>query len=135
MSYISLLNEGQTGSISSFVAATDFLTVGRALTNYGVFTQLHDATFSGANGISTTTLISTGDVSASQLQIAGQQLNSDVIPEGATNKFYTSAKAQTDAKLAISATDSTKVDFTYTSGKITASIKDNSVDVSRIKTA
>ena len=45
MSYISLLNEGQAGSNSSFVAATDFLTVGRALTNYGVLTQLDDATF------------------------------------------------------------------------------------------
>ena len=135
MSYISLLNEGQAGSNSSFVAATDFLTVGRALTNYGVLTQLDDATFSGANGINTTSLISTGNVSGSQLQIAGQQLNADMIPDGTTNKFYTSEKAQTDAKLAISATDSTEVDFNYTSGNITASIKNNSIDISRIKTA
>ncbi len=107
MSYILLLNEGQAGSNSSFVEATDFLTVWRALTNYGVLTQLDDATFSRANGINTTTLISTRNVSASQLQIAGQQLNAYMIPEGTTNKFYTSAKVQTDAKLAISATDST----------------------------
>jgi hypothetical protein len=58
-----------------------------------------------------------------------------MVPEGTTNKFYISAKAQTDAKLAFSATDSTEVDFNYTSGNITASIKNNSVDVSRIKTA
>ena len=135
MSYISLLNEGQAGSNSSFVAATDFLTVGRALTNYGVLTQLDDATFSGANGINTTSLISSGNVSGSQLQIAGQQLNADMIPDGTTNKFYTSEKAQTDAKLAISSTDSTEVDFTYTAGNITASLKDNSIDISRIKTA
>ena len=135
MSYISLLNEGQAGSNSSFVAATDFLTVGRALTNYGVLTQLDDATFSGANGINTTSLISSGNVSGSQLQIAGQQLNADMIPDGTTNKFYTSEKAQTDAKLAISSTDSTEVDFTYTAGNITASIKNNSIDISRIKTA
>ncbi len=56
MSYISLLNEGQAGFNSSFVAATDFLTVGRALTNYGVLTPLDDATFSGANGINATSL-------------------------------------------------------------------------------
>ena len=106
------------------------MTVGRALTNYGVLTQLDDATFSGANGINTTSLISSGNVSGSQLQIAGQQLNADMIPDGTTNKFYTSAKAQTDAKLAISATDSTEVDFTYTSRNITASIKNNSIDTS-----
>ncbi len=98
MSYISLLNEGQAGSNSSFVVATVFLTVGRALTNYGVLTHRVDATFSGANGITTNTLISTGNVSASQLQIAGQPLNGDMIKEGTTNKFYTSEKAQADAK-------------------------------------
>ncbi len=94
MSYISLLHEGEAGSNSSFLAATDFWTVGRALTNYGILTQLDDATFSGANGITYTSLISTGNVSASQLQIA-------------TDKFFTSVKAQTDAKVSISATDST----------------------------
>ena len=62
MSYISLLNEGESSANSSFVGATDYLTVGRALTNYGVFTQLGDANFTGANGINTTSMISSGIV-------------------------------------------------------------------------
>ena len=93
MSYISLLNEGEASANSSFVGATDYLTVGRALTNYGVLTQLGDANFTGANGINTTSMISSGIVSGSQLQISGQALNSDMITEGTTNKYYSSTQA------------------------------------------
>ena len=56
MSYIGLLNEESSSSNSSFVASTDYLTVGRAFTNYGLMTQLDNATFSGATGITTTAL-------------------------------------------------------------------------------
>ena len=34
--------------------------------------------------------------------------------EGTTNKYYSSTLAQADAKIAISSTDSTEIDFTYT---------------------
>ena len=56
---------------------------------------------------------------------------SDITEE--TNLYYTSTKAQADAKIAISSTDSTEIDFTYTSGNITAILKDNTIDISRIK--
>ena len=59
----------------------------------------------------------------------------DSLTQGTTNKYYSSTKAQTDAKTALSATDSTEIDFTYTAGNITASLINNSIDVSRIKTA
>ena len=68
MSYIGLLNEESSSSNSSFVASTDYLTVGRAFTNYGVMTQLDNSTFSGATGITTTALIFSGAVSGSQIQ-------------------------------------------------------------------
>ncbi len=111
MSYIGLLNESITTTYTH-VSASDDLTVGSSLRNLGTLTQVGDATFSGAvNGIPTAK-----------------------IPEG-TNLYYTTARTLTDAKTAISATDSTEIDFTYTTGNITASIKDNSVDISRIKTA
>jgi len=137
MSYIGLLNEESSSSNSSFVASTDYLTVGRAFTNYGVMTQLDNATFSGATGITTTALTSSGAVSGSQIQISGEALSTDNIPVGSsnTNKYYSSTLAQADAKIAISSTDSTEIDFTYTAGNITAILKDNTIDISRLKTS
>ena len=38
----------------------------------------------------------------------------DNLTQGTTNKYYSSTQAQTDVKTAISATDSTEIDFTYT---------------------
>jgi hypothetical protein len=61
--------------------------------------------------------------------------NTNDLTEGTTNKYYSSVLAQADAKIAISSTDSTEIDFTYTSGNITAILKDNTVDISRLKTA
>ena len=55
--------------------------------------------------------------------------------EGTTNKYYSSVLAQADAKTAISSTDSTEIDFTYSAGNITASLKNNTIDISRLKTA
>jgi len=59
----------------------------------------------------------------------------DNLTQGTTDKYYSSTQAQTDAKTAISATDSTEIDFTYTAGNITASLINNSIDISRIKTS
>ena len=56
----------------------------------------------------------------------------DNLTQGTTNKYYSSTLAIADAKTAISATDSTEIDFTYTGGNITASLKDNSVPLSRL---
>ena len=61
--------------------------------------------------------------------------NTNHLTEGTTNKYYSSTLAQADAKIAISSTDSTEIDFTYTTGNITAILKDNTIDISRIKTA
>jgi hypothetical protein len=55
--------------------------------------------------------------------------------QGTTNKYYSSTLAQADAKIAISSTDSTEIDFTYTTGNITAILKNNTIDISRLKTA
>ena len=49
----------------------------------------------------------------------------DNLTEGTTNKYYSSTLAQADAKIAISSTDSTEIDFTYTTGNITASLSDH----------
>ena len=54
--------------------------------------------------------------------------------EGTTNKYYSSILAQADAKIAISSTDSTEIDFTYSAGNITAILKNNTIDISRLKT-
>jgi len=56
----------------------------------------------------------------------------DNLTQGTTNKYYSSAQAILDAKTAISATESTEIDFTYTSGNITASLKDNSAPLTRL---
>ena len=55
--------------------------------------------------------------------------------QGTTNKYYSSVLAQADAKIAISSTDSTEIDFTYSAGNITAILKDNTIDISRLKSA
>ena len=52
--------------------------------------------------------------------------------EGTTNKYYSSILAQADSKLAISATDSTEIDFTYTAGNITASLKAGSIAITKL---
>ena len=100
MSYIGLLNEESSSSNSSFVASTDYLTVGRAFTNYGIMTQLDNATFAGTTGITTPALTSSGAVSGSQIQISGEALSTDNIPVGSsnTNKYYSSTLTQADAK-------------------------------------
>ncbi len=56
-------------------------------------------------------------------------LNTDDIQESAnpTNKYYSSVRAQAGAKTAISATDSGEIDFTYSGGNITASLKTGSI--------
>jgi hypothetical protein len=51
----------------------------------------------------------------------------DNLTQGTTNKYYSSALAQADAKTAISVTDSAEIDFTYTSGNVTASLKTSSI--------
>ena len=55
-----------------------------------------------------------------------QTLNTSYITES-TNLYYTSARAITDAKTAISPTDSAEIDFTYTSGNIIASLINASI--------
>ncbi len=38
-----------------------------------------------------------------------------------------------DAKIALSSTDSTEIDFTYTGEKITAILNNNTIDISRLQ--
>ncbi len=54
------------------------------------------------------------------------------LTEGTTNKYYSSVLAQADARIAISATDSTEIDCTYTTGNITAILKANSISLSKL---
>ncbi len=42
------------------------------------------------------------------------------LTEGTSHKYYSSVLAQADAKIAISSTDSTEIDFSYSTGNITA---------------
>ena len=62
-------------------------------------------------------------------QINNVDLKNDDVQQSATptNKYYSSILAQTDAKAAISATDSTEIEFTYSGGNITASLKAGSI--------
>ncbi len=68
--------------------------------------------------------------------ITSVALNTEYISDATrTNKYSSSTLAQADAKIAISSTDSTEIDFTYTTGNITAILKDNTIDIGRLKTA
>ena len=61
--------------------------------------------------------------------------NTNDIIQGTTDKQYSLTLAQADAKIAILSTDSTDIDFTYITGNITAIFKNNTIDISRLKTA
>ena len=53
------------------------------------------------------------------------------LTEGTTNKYYSSVLSQSYSKIAISSTDSTEKDFTYSAGNITAILKANSISLSK----